>query len=362
MRPYVITACAALVIAGCRSQPYVNAHIESVNAEYRQLEDYVYALEDENSRLHGELEAVRTTATPGAGSATTVPSSGGGLIRRAPSGIIPRRSRTTEPSPDVEAPLIEVPGTTPAAPPRGGRSSMQRPATDSLAPTDPANTPPNIEFPLRRRDSSPPGEEVLPVPSGQRSDANSRSVEPLSAVVTDKKITHLFLNPLQTGGADFDGRPGDDGLRIVMEPQNAAGQSVREAGALSIVLLDPSREGEAARVARWDFDAAATRQLLADSSPGRGIKVEVPWPSTAPDATRLKLFVRYEAPDGRRLQTDREIFLTPPGQAISRWTPRSPDRQPAAELATATHADMSDTASTTLSDARPARPNWSPNR
>jgi hypothetical protein len=38
----------ALVVSllGCRTQPYVNSHIESVNAEYRQLEDYVYALED----------------------------------------------------------------------------------------------------------------------------------------------------------------------------------------------------------------------------------------------------------------------------------------------------------------------------
>ena len=55
-----------LLCAGCKSQPYVNAHIESVNAEYRQLEDYVYALEAENARLTQEIEMSRT-GTPRTG-------------------------------------------------------------------------------------------------------------------------------------------------------------------------------------------------------------------------------------------------------------------------------------------------------
>jgi hypothetical protein len=90
-------------------------------------------------------------------------------------------------------------------------------------------------------------------------------------------------------------------------------------------LLDPDRQGESARIARWDFDQSATRQLLVASSPARGLKVEVPWPASPPAANRLKLFVRYDTPDGRRLQADRDIFLTPPGQSLSRWTPRSSD-------------------------------------
>ena len=74
----------------------------------------------------------------------------------------------------------------------------------------------------------------------------------------DKKVTHLFLNPL-SGGADFDGQPGDDGLRVVIEPRNATDEFVPEAGALSVVLLDPERQGESARVARWDSDVASRK-------------------------------------------------------------------------------------------------------
>src|SRR5688500_13995758 len=47
--PFVLTTL--LLLAGCRTQPYVNAHIETVNAEFRELEDYTYHLEEEKARL-----------------------------------------------------------------------------------------------------------------------------------------------------------------------------------------------------------------------------------------------------------------------------------------------------------------------
>jgi hypothetical protein len=322
---------AILAFAGCRTQPYVNAHIESVNAEYRQLEDYVYALEEENARLHQELAGLRTvtpTTRPGASEPAR-----GGLFRRP--GAAP--SRLAPSDPHMEPPVIELPGESPSMPAPGSRSRLQRPETD------PADTPPSIELPSRNGAA----EETLPLPARPQTPT---APEPISAKPEDKTITHLFVNPLQTGGFDLDSQPGDDGLRVIIEPRNAGGEFVPEAGAVSIVVLDPTREGDAARIARWDFDTSAARQMLAASSPGRGLKVEVPWPNATPVANRLKLFVRYETADGRKLQADREIFVTPPGEAIGRWTPRSVERQ----------------ASATEPIAKPQashdRPEWMPNR
>jgi len=358
-----------LALAGCRTQPYVNAHIESVNAEYRQLEDYVYALEDENARLQQEIDGLRTVSTPSATPSGPASPSRGGLFRRSPALAPPRRSPAAEPAPGIDAPVIEVPGSTPPAPARGGRSTLQRPLPDSPELTAPSDTPPSVELPARpRRNDNPASEEVLPVPTAPHGDPTPAAPERIPARPTDKKITHLFLNPLLTTGADFDGQPGDDGLRIVVEPRNAGDQFVPEAGALSVVLLDPDRQGEAARVARWDFDKSATRQMLAASAPGRGIKLEIHWPATAPEANRLKLFVRYETPDGRRVQANREIFITPPGQAISRWTPRPADRQrSAAEATVAASQPIAETPAPTATNASAAtaqRPRsvWSPNR
>lgn len=365
---------ALSLLAGC-SKPYVNAHIESVNAEYRQLEDYVYCLEEENARLQQEIDGLKTS-TP----AKTTPSKPASPARDG----VPRRPLTlparpqspaSDQSPDLSSPKIELPGSTPPSSTPGGRSTLQRPPLDPSERAAPADTPPSIELPPLLEIPSPAQpspakpDEILPVPAGPRDILRPATPERISPKPTDKKVTHLFLNPALTGAADFDGQPGDDGLRVVVEPRNADEQFIAEAGVLSVVLLDPDRQGEAARVARWDFDQSAMRQLIAASSPGRGIKLEVPWPASAPAASRLKMFVRYETPDGRRLQTDREIFVTPPGVSLSRWTPRSADRQPpsaelavsAASSAAGLQAEPGPIRSASAADI-PAQPIWSPNR
>src|SRR5438105_15539271 len=95
MRPYLSVWLAFLALAGCRTQPYVNAHIESVNAEYRQLEDYVYALEAENARLQQQVDALKTVGVKSATPATPGTPSRGGTPRRP---IIRPTAPSTSPS------------------------------------------------------------------------------------------------------------------------------------------------------------------------------------------------------------------------------------------------------------------------
>jgi hypothetical protein len=294
-----------VALAGCQSHPQVSAHIDTVNAEYRQLEDYVYCLEDENARLQLQLDAV-------AAGRVADPAAAGGSPRGGPFRSRPERLPRggAAPAAPADEPQIEVPGSSSAAPAQPERI---RPAG---------------------------GEKPIAMAETPKAPA-------------DTKITHVTLSPLFTGGADFDGHPGDEGLCIVIEPRNSGEEFVPEAGPISIVVLDPSREGEAARVARWDFDMSAARQKLANSGAASGIKLELPWPATPPEANRLHLFVRYETADGRKLQTDREIFLTPPGQISNRWTPRTAQRQrPAAAVAQASAVEGVKVEGSSNSDSR----------
>jgi hypothetical protein len=289
----VAVASTLAALAGCKTAPYVNAHIETLNAEYRQLEDYVYSLEDDNARLQHELDALR------AGGRTPAPDQ-----PRSPRTSPLRRPATQsvpDSSLDLEPPSIEVPGTPSETPP----TRRNRPEID-VPPESEELVPPRIDVP------DPPA-----------------APEPIPATrPADTKVSHLFLNPVLTGGADLDGDRGDDGLAVAIEPRNAADEYVPAAGPVSIVVLDPSRVGEAARVARWDFDLAAAQQKLDSSKAARGIAWQLPWPTAAPAADKLHLFVRYETADGRRVQTDREIFIAQPGQVSQRWTPRQPGREP----------------------------------
>src|SRR5438105_15079236 len=99
--------CASLLLgtvlfAGCRTRPYLNSHIESVNTEYRQLEDYVYALEEENARLQQQIDLLKAgvpvknaPATTGA-PRTTAP--------RRPPVMNPQRSQPSTGEPGLEPP------------------------------------------------------------------------------------------------------------------------------------------------------------------------------------------------------------------------------------------------------------------
>jgi len=309
---FVATIVLSLAtLAGCRTAPYVNSHLETVNSEYRQLEDYVYCLEDENARLARELDDCKKVGAARGDSSSS--GERGGLFRRR------LRSTPGSDSPELSPPTIDpgtpsepnIPSETP--PPR---STLNKPDAD--APPEKLDLePPTIELPAPGAGEPTPASPAAPV-----------KPEPLPpAAPTDTKVTHVFLNPIMTGGSDLDRRSGDDGLSVVIEPRNAADEYVPQAGAISIVVLDPSKAGEEARVARWNFDLSATQQKLKTGSAARGIQLQMPWPASPPSTERLHLFVRYETADGRQLQTDREIFLTPPGQLSERWTPRPADRQ-----------------------------------
>jgi outer membrane murein-binding lipoprotein Lpp len=56
-----------------------------------------------------------------------------------------------------------------------------------------------------------------------------------------------------TGGDDFDpAKPGDDGLKVYATPIDAAGQTIKAAGAFVVEAFDLAGEGNT-RVGRWQF-------------------------------------------------------------------------------------------------------------
>ena len=195
-------------------------------------------------------------------------------------------------SPGTEAPPGEVPermrvpsGTPPA-----------RPITPPAAPTAAGFS----------TDISPQWKPA----EGQRSDNSPRTENGTLAehgvVAENSAVAQITLHPSLTGGIGTNGHAGDEGLLSGgRTPRDFAGNIINVPGKISVALLDPALNGEQARLARWDFSAAASQTMMrAGSQPG--IHLRLPWVST-PAHDRLKVFVRYTTRDGKLLQTERLI-------------------------------------------------------
>jgi hypothetical protein len=136
------------------------------------------------------------------------------------------------------------------------------------------------------------------------------------------EITEITLNKMLTGGMNRDHRNGDEGILVVVEPRNPKNQIVPALGEISIVILDPALEGEAARIARWDITPQELEHSFRGRRLGRGLQLALPWPGDPPQHTDLHLFVRFVADDGRKLIADRELKIEPPGGgADGGWVP-----------------------------------------
>jgi len=281
---FVSSALAlACALAGCRSP---DPWSEMLEAEKRALEDRVYELEDLYQRKCEELTACRTGKAPSAeGSSSTTP---------------PRR---------IEAP-------TPAAP----RAEPIVPEKDP--PPVPDLSPPAVNLGDPAEMSSQPPGQVAPT-SAELPVKLSLPNEKLETRSLDTKIASIAINGRMSGGADLDGRPGHDGLHVLIEPRNRAGQLVPQAGAVSIVVLDPARAGQAARVARWDFSADEVAQRMRTSVYGRGFHLHAAWPESPPSNSPLLMHVRFKTADGRKFYAKREITVEGPAQLSTRWTPAS---------------------------------------
>jgi hypothetical protein len=182
--------------------------------------------------------------------------------------------------------------------------------------------------------ATPPGEaSIRALLPGNNPPAGAPAPQPPPA---DLNIAAVTLHR-RTGGWNADGKPGDEGVTVVVEPRNARGQLVPAAGAVSIALIDPAIPGDGGRYARLDFtaDDAQAMQRSSNVSGNGEMQIDVPWPDAPPAHAKLRIFVRLTTDDGRKLQADREVTVDLRGttrQALSApGDPREPGMLPAAD-------------------------------
>jgi hypothetical protein len=332
---------ACLAAAGCRTDPAKLA----LERENRDLEDRIYDLKDDLQKAEDALEKCRRqskSARKGGRASTQLesPSEPGRVPRAGGPELSPPRSSREAAEAEEETPHIYV--ETPSKPlPKGKLPETLKTPVGAPQSSQPGG--------LKRQDGSKQGEapkftpgtgpaqrpgpadggEPLPeprklnVPGASGNDKSSQSRPRPGALpwavpvggttlvprADSSQVDRITLNRLLFGGWDMNGRPGDEGVFLLVEPRDTDGRLVAAAAPLSVVVLDRGLAGQAARVARWDLTAEQVSTLFRRMPTGEGIYLELPWPGTPPVHSHLHLFVRYATRDGRKLEANRELDI-----------------------------------------------------
>jgi len=365
IRQVALGASLLLAALGCRTDP----NMVLLERELRLQEDEIFRLRDCVEECQTALASTRrenaTLRRQAGGAAPDVDLSfDAGLADEVPE--------------QDEAPQFPGPAPARPMPPTIELEEPSRPEPVLPRPAEPGP----LQGPSGRPTGRPELEEA-PRWSPPPGAAGSGSVpQPLDdgavrAGADSMQVARVLVNRALSGGFDADGRPGDEGVIVVIEPRDREDRYVRAPGDVSVVLLDPALD---ARVARWHFSAAETARMFHDSTFGRGMQLEMSWPGDPPESRELHVFVRYATADGRQLEVDQPIRIEPPGRSVAGWSAREPretrpaeggaSRAPAAASTPArpTPADPAtrprgdDGPSPSRTATRPDRPAWSPDR
>jgi hypothetical protein len=316
----LIVAVSGLVL-GCKTDPNQTL-LERENfkqeVEIDKLRECVEQSKQEVEQSKQELQSCRRE----------------NAILREKSGLSPATSTppstptSTPAAPAVQPPQIELP-------PEGMPQMPGSLERSNVAPPSPGDAPSTFKSPAASPppDAPPytPGSEPSSGPeptlsrpgTDMRLNMNLESHPSTAPKVDSAYVERITLNPVMTGPYDSAGMPSDQGLTVLLETRNVRGQLVRAAAPVSVVVLDPSLRGEAARLARWDFSAAEVATMFRAMSGAEGLYLQMRWPAGPPKHSPLEVYVRLSAADGRKLETHRSIAMDASARPERQWAAKT---------------------------------------
>lgn len=345
-------------LSGCRNRAYSELYVENMAAEVRDLEDQLYeydheyrALEQDIANLKQENARLRAAAGDRDGSSRSMNNPGGSFnFQRR--GTAPDSPQSAEPEGDVAddpQSILGVPDVTmpPSAEPTSPAPADPRPSgvdegdeefnLDSLLPPTiepgepiPPPLPVVTDASSGARPNDPPKKDLeqsrikLPAQLVSSQTSPQATTKTKAEKVTDTRVVEIAFHPSLSRVANLDSRPEEDGLYLVLQPRNVLGQMVPVAAELSVVVLDPALEGDAAKIGRWNYSTSEVQTKLQPIGSSQGVHLTLPWTGTKPSADRVIVFARYTFPDRRQVVGQKEIFVDANSGPKSVWAPRAP--------------------------------------
>jgi hypothetical protein len=131
----------------------------------------------------------------------------------------------------------------------------------------------------------------------------------------------------QTGGINTDGHTGDDAVQLVLEPKDAEGHSAKTPGSLFVELSEIASDGSTKAISNWLVPPEQMASRWRSGLFTNGYFVVLPW-KTWPQSDKLKVAIKFAAPDGRTFEDQKDITIKPRPLAQRTILPADPTDGP----------------------------------
>ncbi|MFK8113122.1 MAG: hypothetical protein AB8B91_13020 [Rubripirellula sp.] len=327
----------AIALCGCNNRAHTDLYQQRLAGEVRVLEDQLYDADYQNRVLQDKVEQLKRAKEEDCKPTTT------NFGPSTPPPAQPYHPPTMVPEPVINGDLGME---------QGFESELSLPAFDAGIPVDPSTIegPPIEPIPLRDSNAQQEStDRLLPAPGGpeppSKADTEIPQVEegpiapppgkeegdssPPNQIILPDSVQAsanvpegLRLHTGLSGGTWADNEI--QGMTVVVNVVDKLGQTVDLGdfdidAEMSIVVLDPEREGDSAKLGRWDFDNEEVAQLI-KSTPVSGFHVPIQW-DQPPLGEEVIVHVRLRAEDDE-MRCDGALKVAKK-TVIADWTPRA---------------------------------------
>ncbi len=127
-----------------------------------------------------------------------------------------------------------------------------------------------------------------------------------------EKLYHVTAIKLErlSGGADYDGKPGDDGITVYIQPVDQEGHVIKAAGEIRVELFDLANPDGQLKIGEYRFDADHTPKLWHGRLMTHHYTVECRWRVRPP--AHEEITVRVEFTDyltGRTFRAQKAVTV-----------------------------------------------------
>ncbi len=168
-----------------------------------------------------------------------------------------------------------------------------------------------------------PGNAVSQASYSENSSTSRAIPTEETAQPLDQRMTEItFVRPFSIA-LDLDGQAGDDAVRLVLQPRNAAGEFLDLPAELMVSIIDPAIQDASGRIGIWKYNPQQVAEAMRKQGNAKGIHLDISLEGKVPAGKKVMVFVRYQTADGRRVENSHEYILAAPGDLESKWLPRA---------------------------------------